>query len=383
MSQYDIETAIHRLNALGVDTTNLYQDYYKIPLENINLQEIESDPPKKEKINSKHTIIIDSRQRDYSIYPTPDTYIVNLMEPHRYVEKIELIAAMIPKTEYNINSENNLILLTIGGIQEALYMNEGQYSIGSNVVGSQYYTSDGGVPVFGIIAELVNTLNTHSMSSNSFNVFLASISNTASILNRIVITNSSVLFSIDFNCNNYSSGSPFRILGFNKQIYTSTIGVEYYGTDDLGTCLPTSGIYTSTIQAMIGIYDYDVNDDPKYIIMDIEFGNRSAERVESIDYSNQKFAVIIYDANDPDNIDTYNTSVSNTTLGYIRKAGRLKALKGSDFDKKIVTLSPSITLENFKITFTKYNNSPYNFHNREHLLTFEIDVADYDPKYRY
>jgi biotin operon repressor len=36
MSQYDVETALHRLQQLGVDTSTLNEDYYKIPLENID-----------------------------------------------------------------------------------------------------------------------------------------------------------------------------------------------------------------------------------------------------------------------------------------------------------------------------------------------------------
>jgi hypothetical protein len=36
-----------RLNELGVDTTDLHQDYYKIPLENIDLTKIEKELPKK------------------------------------------------------------------------------------------------------------------------------------------------------------------------------------------------------------------------------------------------------------------------------------------------------------------------------------------------
>ena len=169
MSEYDISNAIHRLNALGVDTKNLYQDNYKIPLENIRLADTELPAPKKEKIISKHTIIIDSRQRDYSIYPTPDEYLLNLMEPHRNVEKIELIAVMLPKTEYNVSSENNLLLVTIGGTTEALYLTPGQYSIGTNTLGSEYITN-GNIPIMGLIAEVVKTLNTHTLSSNNFNI---------------------------------------------------------------------------------------------------------------------------------------------------------------------------------------------------------------------
>jgi len=394
MSEYDIENAIHRLEELGVDVSNLHQDYYKIPLENIDLSKVEVKP-KMDKITSKHTIIIDSRQRDYSIYPYPNTYLVELMEPHRNVERIELIAAMLPKTEYNVSTENNLILLTISGVTQTLYLTPGQYAIGSNVIGNANYITNGNLPVSGFISELVHTLNGHSLSANAFNAFLATVPSTysgtgqnASVLNRIVVTNSSTSFSIDFTNTNYNSGSPYRLMGFLKQVYTSSIGNQIYGSDNLGTCTPTNlqngTTFSLTIQSLIGHFDFDMIDDPKYIIMDLEFGNKSADRVESIDIStNQKFAVIIYDANEPDNLDTYNSNTANVQIAYNRRVGRLKALKGSDFDKKIITFTPGLTLENFKITFYKYDNTLYDFHNREHLLTFEIEVADYDPKYRY
>jgi hypothetical protein len=135
------------------------------------------------------------------------------------------------------------------------------------------------------------------------------------------------------------------------------------------------------------MYDYNLKDDPKYIIMDLEFGNKSADRTESSDIAtNQKFAVILYDSNDPDNIETYDMSTnvnSSVQMKISRKPGNLKALKGTDFDKKILNFEPPITLENFRISFSKYDSTPYDFHNREHQLTFEFDVADYDPKYRY
>jgi len=395
MSQYDVQAAIHRLQDLGVDVSTLHQDYYKIPLENIDLQKTELDPPTKSKVLSKHNIIIDSRQRDYSIYPYPNSYLINLMEPYRSVERIELIAAMMPKTEYNVNSDNNLLLVTIAGVKQALYLTPGQYLIGSNSVSNINYTANGDVPVSGLISELVTVLNTHVNSANGFNVFLATVPGVnggtginASVLNRLIITNTTVNFSIDFTNTNYSSGSPYNLLGFLNQIYTSNLNNIYYGSDDLGTCSPSdlqSGTtHTVSIPSIVSLYDYNLMDDPKYIVMDLEFGNKSADRIESIDVSsNQKFAVIIYDANDPDNIETYNVNATNVQITTARKPGRLKALKGSDFDKKIITFDPPITVENFKISFYKYDNTLYDFHNREHLLTFEVDVADYDPKYRY
>ena len=65
MSRYDIDAAIHKLQKLGVDTNNLHQDYNKIPLENIDLSKVEKQAPTNLKVVSKHTIIIDSRQRNY------------------------------------------------------------------------------------------------------------------------------------------------------------------------------------------------------------------------------------------------------------------------------------------------------------------------------
>jgi hypothetical protein len=99
MSHYDVEAAINRLRELGVDTSKLFQDYYKIPLENIDLTQVEREHPKNTKVTSKHIVIVDSRQRDYSIYPYPSQYLVELMEPHRNVERIELTSLIIPKTE--------------------------------------------------------------------------------------------------------------------------------------------------------------------------------------------------------------------------------------------------------------------------------------------
>jgi hypothetical protein len=180
------------------------------------------------------------------------------------------------------------------------------------------------------------------------------------------------------------------VLGFYKQIYTSSSSnYTIYGSDDLGTCTQTDlnneTTHTLSIESLVSVFDYNLKDDPQYLIMELEFGNKSAERIESSDIAtNSKFAVIIYDANDPDNIQNYNGSTTNVQVGSgIRPPGRLKALKGSDFDKKIVTFNPPITLENFKISFYKYDDTLYNFNNREHLLSFEIDVADYDPNYRY
>lgn len=387
------------LKNLGIDVTKLHQDYYKIPLENVNLKKIENSLPKTSKVTSKHTLVIDSRQRDYVLYPNSNSYMVEPYFPHRSVERLELIAVMLPKTEYNINSENNLLLVNINGIQDICRLTPGQYVLGGNICGNPNYKSDGTEVNWGLLNEIKVKLRT---IDTGFNVFLVTApppkgtGNNASVLNRICITHGSLPFSIDFrninlNGNSFSSGSPFRILGFNKTIYDSQNGInKIYGSSNTGVCTSSQLLseteHTITIHSIVSDYDYNLSDDPNYIIMQLEIDNNGTERVESADIAtNQSFAVVLYDSNTPDTIQTYNSSsaTDNVTLKVDRNPGLLKSLKGTDFDKKVVTFAPSTSIENIKVSFFKYDNTPYNFHNRENLLIFEIDVADHDSKYLY
>jgi hypothetical protein len=397
----NVQEALWKLAQMGIDPGVEYiQDYNKIPLENTDLSKVEQEI-KKSKVVSKHTIIVDSRSRDYNLYPQPNKYLVELYETHRNVERIELIAAMMPKTEYNVNSENNLLIVTFQGVTKSVYLTEGQYLIGSNKQGTIQYKSDGQPPVFGLIAEVRSALN-KSFNTDSFNVFLATVPYTsngtgsyASVLNRVVITNDSDSFEIDFLNTGFSSGSPFRLLGYQKKKYTSVTTNAIYATSpseaNTGICtsadLESGNINIIPFNSVVSEYDYDLKDDPKYVIMNLEFGVITAQRTESIEIStNQKFACIIYDANDPDNIQTFNNSVNSSepvSLQTDRRPGNLKALKGSDFDKKVITFTPPITIESLNVSFYKWDNTLYNFNNREHLLVLELDVADYDPTYRY
>jgi hypothetical protein len=145
---------------------------------------------------------------------------------------------MFSKTEYNINSENNLLIVTLNGITKQITLTPGQYVIGSNVSGSNNYISNGTPPKFGFIAELYNSLN-NAFVGGGFSVFLATVppnipggtGNNASVLNRIVITHDDN-FSIDFVNSIYTSGSPFRVMGFNKQLVSSaTNSVVIYVAD--------------------------------------------------------------------------------------------------------------------------------------------------------
>lgn len=393
MENTSFDEAIEKLWSLGINPDLIENDenydYYKIPI-----NDIKNSKKKVNKIIKKHTIIVDSRERDYLVYKNPNNYLLNLSQTYRNVEKIELIAVMLPKTEYNVNSNNNKVRIAVNGSTtfECYHLTPGQYMLGSNTYGDNKYIADGDVPKWGLLAEIKRVL---ALSGFSFNIFLCTVpyeynnltdasnggtGKNASVLNRICIT-SETSFKIDFTNNNTIN----RLLGFPNEIIESSTNInKIYGFDDTGECNGThilnGDVYTIQVNSIISKYDYNLLDDPNYLIMELSIGNNLLNRIESTNLStDNKFCVVLYDMNDPDNIQSYNSesniyNPANLTID--RKQGRLKALKGTDFDKKIINFNPPIIIENIKITFYKYGNILYDFNNREHLLIFEVDTIE-------
>jgi hypothetical protein len=70
--------------------------------------------PADKPIISKHIFALDSRQRDYKLYPNANNYNIKIPDRYRNVTAIELKAAMLPRTEYNVNSSNKYLDFSIG-----------------------------------------------------------------------------------------------------------------------------------------------------------------------------------------------------------------------------------------------------------------------------
>ena len=70
--------------------------------------------PADKPIVAKHIFAIDSRQRDYDKYPNPNNYNMSIPERYRNVTSIELKAAMLPRTEYNVNGSNKYLDFAVG-----------------------------------------------------------------------------------------------------------------------------------------------------------------------------------------------------------------------------------------------------------------------------
>ena len=214
------------------------------------------------------------------------------------------------------------------------------------------------------------------------------------------------------------------LFGYNKKNYynyTYNIPVEVThltGTNNQ-TTLISSGISYTTEN------DYYLIGDPEYVTLSFRSKYDQSninDRVDSQENSNidRVFACLIYDTVQPAVLQDVSSGKSDTTIGtlgyhnnnlnsfmnydnslnevkqltgntgnqnvsYNRPPGQLKAMKGSDFDKKIVEFpQPIAQISNLSIRFTKFskltgqgsNSELYDFHGKEHLLLFEITCGD-------
>ena len=109
----------------------------------------------------------------------------------------------------------------------------------------------------------------------------------------------------------------------------------------------------------------------------------SIDRVESEQaILDEGFAVLLFDSNFPnfvwkEPLGAPGAAADAQFDSLVVKPGNLKALKGYDFDKKIVVFEPPIAkLDYIGVSFKKYNGELYDFHGKDHLLIFEVGCND-------
>lgn len=76
-------------------------------------------------IKQTYTFLIDSNERDRTIYPDPNNYVVEFSTPFKNIIGMEIIDASIPRTMYNVDVENNSIYYYIGTDDNDTLIKEG------------------------------------------------------------------------------------------------------------------------------------------------------------------------------------------------------------------------------------------------------------------
>jgi hypothetical protein len=98
---------------------------------NVNYDPYVIKPPDRNKTHgsiSRH-IVIDSRDRDYLLYPNSNKYRVEIPQEFKDITSMELSLAQIPNTFYNINEKNNIVYIGNKDLQIFPFeVKEGQYN---------------------------------------------------------------------------------------------------------------------------------------------------------------------------------------------------------------------------------------------------------------
>jgi hypothetical protein len=103
-----------------------------------NLQQVNTDydpliikPPDRNKTHGTITrhLVIDSRDRDYLLYPNSNKYRVEVPQEWKDITSLELSLAQIPNTFYNITPSNNVFYISeIPNNIQSINIPEGQYN---------------------------------------------------------------------------------------------------------------------------------------------------------------------------------------------------------------------------------------------------------------
>lgn len=73
---------------------------------------------KENSIKEAYTFLVDSKQRNKKLYPTPSEYVIEFSTPFRHVIGIEVVDVSIPKTMYNIDQTNNKLYYYIASTED-------------------------------------------------------------------------------------------------------------------------------------------------------------------------------------------------------------------------------------------------------------------------
>ena len=85
----------------------------------------------------EHIVNIDSTNRDTTLYPSGNSYVLNLVTPIKWISRVELVSAKIPNTIWNVSSTLGTTLMTY--VSTAIKLPQGFYSatgLASDIISS-------------------------------------------------------------------------------------------------------------------------------------------------------------------------------------------------------------------------------------------------------
>lgn len=345
----------------------------------------------------EYILMIDSRDRRYTeagtLEGSPSDYIVDLDSSFENVVSVELLEAMIPRTQLTVNSNNRIFPANFNGNPITAVMEIGNYTANQ------------------LASELQDKLNAAVSATAAFTVspdtnaqkFYIYLSNTASL--SADYTGTFTVNSTYPNNTNERFTTSYELLGFDR--------AERY---------PAAGttIYSQTYTATNGNFRIGDVINTNYTIVGIEAGNRVYYSTTAAAIGNSTGISAPQSTANPLNSNAtgttsstavtalvseniYNLGDSGYVIMHINSMPRVRSIGTSGLDQYatisfsvpqsgienwqknskhpvVYTCNPMISrLKRLHISFYNYNGSPYDFNDAEHMLLFKItcvQVAD-------
>lgn len=268
------------------------------------------------------TIFIDSRDRYYNNYPNPNEYEIDLAYGFKDVVSLELISADIPKSQYNIHSNNNTLYLNkTNGASDADLKVKSNYTAVTIDVGN-YSSADLVTELQTKIRVFTGEASTVALDAKTNKITLGTLGN-----DFVIYLNDSVSSDTGRTKLKPTSGSLANILGFSAN--------SQYVSANGGSLVASGGL--------------NINGE-NYIVLKID----NIDRAEG---SNNIFRGAFA-----------KLSVADKSFG------DYKQLKVSDFGaKNIEIFNPYLgRLNKLKLSFYNHDGSLYDFNGYEHCIAFEV-----------
>jgi len=363
---------------------------------------------------AKH-IIVDSRDRDYTIYPNSNKYRIDLPQELRDITSIELTLAQIPNTYYNISNNNNVFYISESPNNiNSINIPEGQYNNSSLIDALNGKYGD-------LFYKLISKFN---FARNPINLKLRIQSNRA--------TNEEFIYNLNYLINDVCSpcklNSIDKTIGFiNQQYQSEMVDLSYIYVSSGGiTLYGGESDQDYTLYKLVAVQNYngiEVDFTKIFYVNDYFILN---DTINNIQYSCQVYEIkndftIVFETLDNKNpVGLSGNIFSNISLLYspniyqienkpyvvlkLKDAKLLESIGGSDgafalipllnLESTIINQStipvhsvikyfgvPIGKLQWIDVEFTNYDGSLFNFRGQENMMTFTISCLNQPGKY--
>jgi phage anti-repressor protein len=266
------------------------------------------------KFTKKYDLIVDSRDRDTDAYPNPNNYQIDFNEHYHDILSVELVSAIVPKSQYVINSSNNTI-----------YFDEGSGVLTATIAVGNYTSSE-------LATEIKTAMDLVGAKTYT-----------------VTVDSKTDKYTIAANVGTYD----LLFNGGTEKYETKTRTI--YRENSIG---PVIG-FTREDQTGLGTYTsqnrYNLNGE-QYVILNIK------ELYTNMDSHSQNRGV---------------NQESFTKINLDAESNGFKFFKAqSDYIAKKTFVPPEASIRQMNIEWRNYNGDRYDFGGLEHTLFFRVTTLN-------